>query len=179
MSNMNDLQSLMLVMWPLMALSGIFIYKAFLAITGAIADRRRRKEYASLNNATKDTICKGPHTWNTIKLAMAGLPTDQYMVCSDCGFVSTDLGFVQLNKPALEIYRNELRLREQRKTTSEWMKQRKQEELDRIMNIMVQHHYTDRLDVELLQQFFRKTVIEIDSLYDRLLDELEEKEKRG
>lgn len=176
---MNNLEELMYVTWLLMALTGIFAYRGVLAINDFVTLQRRRRQYASLVPATKENICQGPHKWDTIKLALNGLPVDRYMVCLECGSVATQEASVKLNPPGLEMYRNEVRLRKENDVSFTEMVRRRQEELDRIMNIMVQHHYTDRLDIELLQQFFRKTVIEVDSLYTRLNKELDEEEKRG
>lgn len=182
MSN-NELQTLMLVMWPLMAASGVCLYLTILAIRNHFKLMRRQREYASLKPSSSEALCKGPHTWDTIKLALAGLPVDTYMVCSECGLVSTQEASVQLNGPALEIYRNELKIRQRRNNLQSRMDQKRRAELDRLMNTMVKSVYVElgsnHDHVKVLQQFFRKTVLEVDSLYARLNKEIEEEEGRG
>lgn len=179
----NDLQTMLFMTWILMAASGVFAYKSYLAVTAWFEVRRRRKEYASLEQATEENMCKGPHTWDTIKLALAGLPVDRYMVCKECGFVSTE-GSVKLNGPALEIYKNELRIRQERLDRYNAVTQKKNDEVQKLMNVMVRRCIESfdgdlHKNAEALQQFYRKTVMELDSLYSKLNKELDEEERRG
>lgn len=175
--------SMLFGMWILMALSGVFAYQSFLAVKAWFQLRRRRTEYSSLVRATKDDIC-GTHKWDNIKLALAGLPVDQYRVCTECGFVSTNHGSYKLNGPALTVYKNELKIRSDRVSRYKRVADKKQVETDLLMNTMIKQFY-NQLDgdkqkqVELLQQFFRKSVMELDSLYAKLNKELDEEGKRG
>ncbi len=68
--------------------------------------RKQRKEYPALEKA--ESICKSPHTWNKVKVAMREIPIETYNVCEICGYIAgTDY---KLNKPGMIVYENERKL---------------------------------------------------------------------
>ena len=97
----NDVMTMLTLMWILMAISGIFAYKSFQAVMAFREILRRRKEYPYIESAHQDLLCKGPHKWDQMKLALAHLPVDVYTVCTECGFISGEGMDYKLNKPAL------------------------------------------------------------------------------
>lgn len=106
-------------------------------------DERRKKEYAALENADDHKLCKGPHSWNVIKLCLAPLPVDDYKCCLDCGYISGAGGGFKLNAPALEVYQNELKNRKIRESRMAEYNQALQEGEDKIMNENVKKMLVD------------------------------------
>lgn len=163
-------------MWVMMALSGVFAYRSFFLIKGFIEMKRRQKQYPYLEKATTENMCKGPHAWDRAKLVMAQLPVGHYRICKDCGYVSTEEGEYKLNAPGIEVYRNAIKLREEAKAKQEALLKAKQTTLDEIMSRLVKGN-VQSFDGDLhkngaaLQQFFRKTVMEIESMYTKLYED--------
>lgn len=169
--------------WFLMAVSGIFLFKSYVAIKAYIETKRLRTVYPSIEIAHKETICKGPHTWKETKLALHPLAAGVYQVCSDCGFVAGEKN-VKLNGPALEVFKNNLIRRDRLNQQWEESLKRKQEGLKRIMNLMIKSHVgllgpDLQPNIEVLQQFFTKSTLEIESLFAKLEQELRDQENRG
>lgn len=139
--------------------------------------RRRRKVYPALVESNKSTRCEKTHAWDRTKLVLKGLPAGTYMVCSDCGFVVGTVGDLQLNGPGLEVYRNGIKLKKERAAAYDASLKKKQAETLKIMNRLIQANLfrlsgDTNSNVEVLQQFFRQSNIELDSLYVELNKDL-------
>lgn len=180
----NDLMTMLYILWILMAASGIFAYKSYLAIKNWLNVRRQRKVYPSIEPATDDNVCKGPHKWDKTIVSISPLPVSLYNVCLDCGYVSCEDYSVKLNGPGLEVYRNNVKRRDERRARQQKVFTKKQQETDQIMYKMIRMHVEQlgndvHKNSEVLQQFFRRSNIELESLFIQLNKELEEEEKRG
>ena len=176
---MNNELLFFLLFGILCSASGFVVYKIYLLITAIRESKRRRREYPSLEEATADNTCKGPHSYDRIKLLMPPLPFGEYLVCKDCGFVSNDEGDYKLNGPALTVYLNNLKLIEERKLKQQALMFKKQQDLDVLMNDLIKRNIESfdgdlHKNIESLKQFFRKSIIEVDSLYAKLNDEFKD-----
>jgi hypothetical protein len=174
----NDINVMLGIMWILMALSGIAAYRSFIVVKAYIGMMRRRQKYPSVAKANPLTLCSGGHKWDSVKLVLANLPVDTYKVCTDCGFVSGVENY-QLNGPGLEVYKNTVKLRNERKAKWDATVLKKQRETQDIMNKLIRAHVADltndlHKNIEVLQQFFRKSNLEMESLYEKLNHDLDE-----
>lgn len=181
MSNLEILPLVILAMF-----TGVAVYKAGLMFQYTKDLKRRAKDYPSVLKVKdpESELCKGPHKWDRIKLALGNLPVDTYMVCTECGYISHEGSDHRLNGPGLEVYRNNLKRREERIKRWEAAFKQKQEESHNIMNRLIKTHVGELNDdlqhnIEVLQQFFRKANIELDSLYSTLNKKLDEEDNRG
>jgi hypothetical protein len=165
-------------------MSGVFAYTSYLRIKEIMNMRRRRREYPSLEAVVPSETCKSLHKWESIKLVMSGLPAGSYKVCIDCGMVSHGRNNLKLNKPGLEVYRNEINNRLKLKDIQADMNIKKHGELKKVLNELLKYYYPELLgdkdyQCKLLERFFTRSIIEIDQVYDSLNKELEEKLKNG
>lgn len=175
----NDVGMMLGLMWVLMASSGIFLYKSVMVVQAYLETKRRRKIFASLEKATVENTCKGNHKWDDAKLALAGLEPGSYKVCVDCGQVAKGGSLRKLNGPAMEIYKNNIRLRGERQVKYKDLAQKRQQVTDEVMNRLVRAHVGElqgdlHANIAVLQQFFRKSSIEMEALYMDLHKDLEE-----
>lgn len=79
----------------------------------------------------------------------------------------------KLNKPALEVYKNNLKIREENKAKWDRILLKKQAETQKIMNQMIKSHVAEfsgdlHANIKVLEQFFRKSTIELENLYSTL-----------
>lgn len=173
----NGLEILPIVV--LAMFTGVAVYKAFLAVQATRELKRRSEMYPSVLKAKDGDLCKGPHKWDRVKLALGSLPVDDYMVCTECGYISREGSNYRLNGPGLEVYKNNLKRREARIKRYEQAHMAKQDQSHAIMNSLIKSHVgqlNDNLqnNIEVLQQFFRKANMELDSLYSSLNKKLDE-----
>lgn len=179
---MNNEMMFFLLYGLLCGVAGMFWGRVQTLIKAYFDMKRRKIEYASLEEAKTELICKGPHSYDRIKLAMAELPVDEYLVCKDCGFVSNSEGSYKLNGPALEIYHAELNRRTKAIEIDAELRRRKQERIDQLMNVLVRANI-EKFDGDLsknsyeLQQFYRKTALELESVYAGLKKDLDDLER--
>lgn len=169
---MTNQELFFLIFGLLCAVSGYFANRINLLITGLIEIKRRQKVYPYIEFAHKDGICKGLHVWREATLAL-GPVTGKHDVCAECGFVSGFDGNYKLNAPALEVFKAYLKKQFDRKILQERAFARKQSESTEIMNELIRTHagkLSEDLgkNIEVMQQFFRKSNIELDSLYTDL-----------
>lgn len=181
---MNNLWPSLLLLWAMCALSGIFAYTSYLRIKEILNIRRRRREYPSLEIIKEGEACKDLHRWESIKLVMSGLPVGSYKVCVECGMVSHGRNNLKLNKPGLEVYKNELSNRTRLQNIQSEMNFKKSSEIRKLLNNMIKRYYSELGDdkqaqSKLLERFFMSSITELDALYDSLNKELEEKIKNG
>jgi hypothetical protein len=177
---MNDITIMLLGYGMICAFAGIFTMRSISAILDYRDARRRRNEYASLDWLTDDKSCKGPHKWNQMKLAIHPLPFGKYTICTECGFISGQTDYM-LNKPALEIYRNNLKRAEEREERERQFLQVNQELAEIVMNRLIKTHVlvlSDNINdnAAVLKSFFKKTVLEITSIQAQTLKDFNEKE---
>lgn len=178
----NELELLPIVI--LAMFTGVAVYKAVLTVKAARELKRRSEQYPSVLEIKDGDLCKGPHKWDRIKLALGNLPVDAYTVCTECGFISHEGSNYRLNEPGLEVYRNNLKRREERLKRWEAAFRLKQEESHNIMNRLIKSHVRELNDdlhnnIEVLQQFFRKANLELDSLYTSLNKKMDEDDNRS
>lgn len=107
---------------------------------------------------------------------MGDLPVDVYNICTECSFVSGTK--YQLNKAATEIYINSLRIRKEQKERLDKLMFKRQELIDKSMNDLVKREVVNfegdlQKNIEILRQFFRKSIIELDSVYAQLNDDMD------
>lgn len=176
---MDKITIMLSVMWLFMAASGVFLYKACLAITVWLEFRRQQKNYPGVGPADKSKLCKEPHVWNSIKLAIADLPVDKYRVCVECGLIAHPGSPVTLNKPGMDVYLNNIRRRAARDAQWNEAFKKKQDGMRDIMNAAIKSHVpllgTDLgSNVKVLESFFHKSNLELDSLYSSLNKTLDE-----
>lgn len=169
---MDNLSFMLSFMWLLMAASGVFLYKAILIIQIYMDGRRRRKIYPSL--VTADKSCK-THTWMNQKLAMSGIDPGKYLVCVDCGLVSGTK--LMLNGPAKEVFHNNIKIAREKSVKYDELRTNRQKRQDEVMNQLVRAHIAQltgdiHKDAEVLQQFFRKSCVEMEVVYNDLHEEL-------
>jgi hypothetical protein len=177
--NNPDVVTFLMFTWFLMGLSGVFLYKSIQAIFAFKEMLRRRKEYPYVERATDQRMCKGPHKWDQTKLALGALPTGKYTVCTECGYVSGQN--VMLNAPGMEVYRNNIKIRDERRDKWNKLFQVKQQRTDEIMRQQIKACVADlgsdlHKNIEVLEQFFRKSNIELESLYSKLNKEYYDEE---
>lgn len=172
----------------LCSLAGYFAFRTYSLVLSIIEVKRRRRELPYLEMARQELLCKGPHSYDRMRLAMAPLPIETYLICKDCGFISNDEGSFKLNKPALEVYHNNLKIRDRQAEIDLMLLRKKQEKLDLLMNKMIKglledpdfyRHDDINFRIQVLQQFFRKSAIEIESMYASLKKDLDEAERGG
>lgn len=180
----NNLWPSLLLLWILCAMSGVFAYTSYLRIKQIMDIKRRRREYPSLEKISENEACKTLHKWESIKLVMSGLPVGSYKVCVDCGMVSHGRNNLKLNKPGLEVYKNELSNRKRLQDIQSEMNFKKSEEIRKLLNKMIKQYYSELGDdkqaqSKLLERFFMSSMLELDVLYDSLNKELDEKIKNG
>lgn len=178
----NDVATLLGIMWVLMAASGIFLYKSVLVIGAYLTTRRRRREYPSMVAVDPKTACKEVHTWDEIKLALAGLEPGYYKVCTTCGQIAKGGSLRKLNGPGMEVYKNQLKRRRENQAKLDAVKLKRQQMTNDIMLKMIRDHARsldgdNANNVEVLQQFFRKSSIELESMYIELHKDIEEIER--
>jgi hypothetical protein len=166
----------------LCAAAGIFGYRVNNLLVAYLEIKRQRKVYPYVVDAVDEQLCKGPHKWDQITLAL-GQYTGPYTVCTECGYVSSEKNRM-LNAPGLEVYKNNLKRRADREARWAAAYRTKNEMTHQLMNELIRSHVsllgTDmQSNIEVMQQFFRKSNIELDSLYSRLNKSLDEDEKRG
>lgn len=161
----------------LCGLAGVFAYRVHNLIFAYYELRRRRKIYPYVVTAVDEQLCKGPHKWDQITLAL-GEFTGPYTVCTECGYVSSERNRM-LNAAALEVYKSSLKRRNERLARWEVAFKKKQEASHQLMNDLIKGHVallgTDmQSNIEVLQQFFRKSNLELDSLnckFNKSLDD--------
>jgi hypothetical protein len=162
------------------ALVGIVAYRTSLLILGIIEHRKLRQKYPSVEPIPPGYGCE-IHTWEKAKLVLGSLPVDSYLVCTECGIISGKNR--KLNGPGLEVLKNNHKIREERNLAYEETRRKRQEGLDSRMNALVKAHVQQfdgdlHQNIDKLQQFFRKSVIEVDSLYAQLNEELDDRSRR-
>lgn len=177
---MNEITLMLITYGILCAGAGIFAMRSVSAIVDWKDAKRRRQEYAGLEYATDDKLCKGPHSWDQMKLAIDPLPYGKYTICKDCGFVSGQTDWM-LNKPALEIYKNNLKRAEERNERERQFLAVNQELAEIVMNRLIKTHVlvlSDNVNdnAAVLKSFFKKTVLEITSIQAQTLKDFNEKE---
>lgn len=180
---MSDQELFLLIFGVLCAAAGVVARRAYEAIAYIVDYRKKLKTHPGLIAATADNVCKVNHKWDKVRLALAGLPVDTYTVCTECGYVvamTEDDEDFKLNEPALELYRETLK--QQKEEDVKYMNRlkRRQDKLQEIMNSQIRAHVgqlTDDLqkNIEVMQQFFRKSTIEVESLLVSLKKETETK----
>lgn len=176
---MDKVTGMLSLMWILMAASGVFLYKACLAVTVWLEFRRQKRDYPGVGPADKSKLCKETHVWNSIKLAIADLPVDRYRVCVECGLIAHPGSPVTLNKPGMEVYLNNIKRTAERNARWNEAFKKKQDGMREIMNETIKSHVgllTDDLsaNVKVLESFFHKSNIELDVLYSSLNKTLDE-----
>lgn len=177
----KDVGMLLGLMWVLMATSGIFLYRSAMVIQAYLETRRRRKAYPSMVKVDH-TACKDVHKWDEIQLALAGIEPGYYKVCTICGQIAKSGSPRKLNGPGMEVYKNQLKRRKEAREKLLAAKTKHQQRTTDVMLRMIRDHArslgTDNAtNVEVLQQFFRKSSIELESLYVELHKEVEEIER--
>jgi len=166
---MNNEFIFFLMYGVLCGLFGYFAFRVKILIKVILETRRRRKTLPYLEMAHQHLLCKGPHTYSETTLAMAPLPTGDYLVCSECGFVSNGEGSFKLNGPAIEVFRNNISRKKEREARALIAMATRQRLMDDAMNGLVKR-YVEKFGVDLhtnaeeLKQFFRHAVIEIDDV---------------
>lgn len=168
----------------LCALFGYFAYRSYTLIKAIVDHRRRKKTLPSLEVATAENVCKGGHKWDQTKLVMHPLPLDTYSVCTECGFVSNQVGDFKLNGPGLEVYKGHIVRRDARLKRWDETFKKKQEAIHFIMNSLIKNHIgligpDLHENIKVFEQFFRKANIELDALYSELNKLLEEDKSGG
>lgn len=176
---MDKITLMLSLTWLLMAASGVFLYKTCLAITVWLDFRRQQKDYPGIGPADESKLCKEPHVWNSIKLAISDLPVDKYRVCIECGLVAHPGSPVVLNGPGMQVYLNNIKRRAERDARWNEAFKLKQDGMREIMNASIKSHVgllSDDLsaNVKVLESFFHKTNLELDSLYSSLNKTLDE-----
>ena len=172
------------ILFILVMFVGAIAYRTFLIFKAYIDTKRQRKLYPSVIIANDKDLCKSPHKWDRIKLALGDLPVDTYTVCTECGFISHPGSKHRLNSPGLEVYKNNIKRREERVKRWEHAFMLKQKGSNDIMNTLIKSHVgqlTSDLqnNIEVLQQFFRKANLELDSLYQTLNKKVDEEDNHG
>lgn len=180
---MNNLEMQFFMLFGLLCvLAGVFGGRIHTLIVGILEMKRRRKVFPYLEKATEGNSCKGPHSYDRSKLAMPPLPVGEYLVCKDCGFVSNDVGSYRLNAPAQEVFHNNLKLRERAIQIDAELERRKRDRIHALMNQLIKANI-EKFDGDMhknipeLQQFFRKTAMELESVYAGLKKDLDELER--
>lgn len=141
---------------------------------------RRAKNYASLELASEANTCKGPHSWNIIKLCLPPLAIDDYNCCTHCGFVGGTK--YKLNGPGLEVYVNELKNRQLRAARITEYNQALQEGEDRIMNENVKKILNDDFrykhdlneQIKFFQHYHRTHKLELKSFWAELREKFKD-----
>lgn len=170
---MNNETIFFLIYGILCAVFGFASKYLYGLITGIMDHYEKRRTLPCLVEASADTVCKGPHSWNKAKLVFPELPVDTYSVCTDCGYIAAEdeYGFsYQLNKPGLEVYNNNIKLKAEDDQKIQTAFKAYQAKTQEIMNAQIRAHVgllgTDlQTNIEVLQQFFRKSDLELKSLY--------------
>lgn len=146
-------------------LNGVFIYKTVEMVWGWVDIYFKDRVFPSLERMNFKESCK-LHSWKNMKLVVRGLEPATYKVCSDCGFIFGTKK--RLNKPGLEVYRtHQEALRLEGEIFDKALRIR-QIKLDLAMNNMIKTFIScDTVkplqdNIEFMQNFFRKAVIEID-----------------
>ena len=152
---------------------GVFANRLYLLGTAYFKMKESRKVFPYLEAVTKNNICSGPHEYDRITLAFAAIPTGEYLVCKCCGFVSTARGQYKLNAPAMEVYKNELDRRSKAIKAVFEQNKLKNEMMHEAMNRLIKGSVANfegpmQSNIEELQQFFRKTQMEIESINETL-----------
>lgn len=170
----NDLTPMLLYTWVLMFLSGVFAYRSVVLLKARMDFHRRRKTFAYLNSSTEETRCKDVHSWDYANLSFSEIETGLHLTCKKCGFIfGTDYN---LNSPALEIFLNNVKLRDERKIKQSAMLFRKQKLVDELMNRMIKANIESfdgdvHKNIESLKQFYRKTALGVECIFAELAKE--------
>lgn len=174
---MNNLETYYLLYFGvfgfLCVLMGIVIRSINDRVEAYLTMRRHRLVYPSLVRSNTSSRCKGPHDWDRSVLALTGLSAGTYTICQACGFVAGSPEDLQLNGPGLEVFRNGIKIRDEREAAWDAAFKKKQDETLKIMNRLIQANIyklsgDTNSNIEVLQQFFRQSNIELDSLYATL-----------
>lgn len=183
--NQDQIYTFLGLFWFISMLTGIFFFRSFVAAKYMRDTIRNKKLFPSLEDATDDNTCKGPHSWHSIKLALTGLPVGQYLVCQDCGYVNQDgEDRLKVNAAGLEVLRNDKAKKDKLTRVYNETQLKRQQKIDALMVKMVRGN-VQNFDGDIhkngraLQEFFKKTVLEIDAVYTELNKQLDEEEGRG
>lgn len=144
-------------------------------VTSLIALRdyfRRRNIYPNIVKMEEKDACK-LHDWNEVFLAMASMEPKRYKVCLDCGSIAGTKK--KVNEPGLVVYKATVKARKERAEQFLELGRKRQVKLDLAMNRLIRDEFFNGSEsIEALQNFFRKVVIEVDSINDELVENLDE-----
>lgn len=157
-------------------MAGLFAYRSTEIAIGWLQTYYHRKAFPSVQNIKNKELCR-LHTWNDIMLAVAGVEPRVHKVCTECGLVFGTTK--KLNKPALGVYHNHLIIRETKRKIVEKTIKIRQIKRDIAMNNLIKGFITCdtstplQQNIEFLQNFFRKSVIELDNIDSEITKELD------
>jgi hypothetical protein len=181
---MNNETSFFILFGVICAAAGYFAWKVQFYVKAYFKVKQRKVEFPYVESAHQELLCKGPHSYERTKLALGPLPTGDYLVCKDCGFIANEGGDYKLNKPALEVLHNNIKRRDRQIQIHNELLLKKQQMMDQVMNSLIKSRI-EKFDGDLhknipeLQQFFRLAAIEVESLYVTLKKDLDDLENRG
>ncbi len=154
--------------------AGIYACLSFQAIDAWITYFRTRNRFPALIKIKKQQLCQF-HAWTYMNLALRGLNPGKYSVCSKCGNVANTK--LKVNKPGLEHYNEAKKLKESEYAFNQDLLRLRQMKLDIAMNGVIKSFIEtkDALpvqnNIEFLQNFFRRSVIEIQEIDDFIAKE--------
>ncbi len=175
----NEIMGMLGYFWFLSFLSGIFTVTSYQRVRELLQSRRRKKQYPYLESAHENLLCKGPHSWDRMKLAMPPLPIGMYTICKDCGLISTDDHNFKLNKPAMEVFKNNIKIRDEALALSARINKKKDDLIEELRLKMLKDFSPSGIIEPVLDKFFNKTVSNLDGLYEKLNKELDSEKNRG
>lgn len=155
-------------------LIGIILVRIFDHIRYIVNYYRTRDNYPRSKPYNPKTMCL-QHDWKPATLVLNDLEVKEYHVCFECGFVGGTKR--QLNKPGLEVLRNNTKIKEEVKNLSESRVKRFTE--------IVQADYTmwtktyskefskdEDTNKVLLSKFFADTIESVNGAHERVDREL-------
>jgi hypothetical protein len=174
---MNSTDSTFILLAILMFFFAYIFLRTSNIVLGMIELKRRRKIYSSLQKAD-DTVCKSSHTWSKASLLMQPLDYGNYMVCSECGFVGGTQ--YQLNKPGLEVFKNNLKIKEEYDIRRQNIQDRFKEIVSADMDLWIKTHSgkfwaANSIQCrELLEKFYYDMTISSEAAISRAENEFKE-----
>lgn len=153
---------------------GIFACLTHQALESWLKYVQVRNDFPALHKINEKELCK-LHTWAYMNLALRGLEPGRYSVCLTCGNVARTK--LKVNKPGLEHYLEAKKLKESEYALNQDLLRLRQMKLDIAMNGIIKSFIETKdtvpvqNNIEFLQNFFRRSVIEIQEVDDFIAKE--------
>jgi hypothetical protein len=155
-------------------LLGLFLIPTFLYLAYQTLLHRKMENTVMIIPAVSDKSCKTPHTWLKTSLKLPNkVNAKAYTICTTCGYISGTEH--RLNALALTRLSQKLEIAKSDQENYEKLRLKRQVMMDESMNRIIKENVQNfegdlHKNIENLQQVFRKSFIEFETIYSNLAD---------